>query len=279
MATINGSSSKNNYAFWITVDETLPSDYISRNASHVSVTVWIGNRGRRFDSSHWSRKLNVDGSDKIADSEQHIATTDVDANTGDKVLFSWEGEIAHNNDGTKTIYVGAKIEKSNPSSYDPGNCYAEGYVTLTSIPRKAVLETTYDFNDDQNPVFYFSNPENFYLGFALEYDNLSKSITRMLDYAPSSPYTFVLTEEERDTLRKACASDSMSIRMTVATSIAGTFSQWSWQDKTFYRKRRIYLYPQTNVGKWADPYVYTNGAYRRCIPYVYKDGSWKKGTS
>ena len=150
---------------------------------------------------------------------------------------------------------------------------------LPNIPRKAELTTTYDFNDDQNPIFYFNNPGSFWLAFSLEWNNQTQSISRILDAAPSSPYTLVLTDAERDRLRKACEGDSMPIRMVIATSIAGSYSQWSWQDKTFYRKRRINVFSQANVRKLGDPYVYTEDSYKRGIPYVYKDGSWKMGTS
>ena len=182
--------------------------------------------------------------------------------------------VYHNNDGS---WPGRSVSISANSYHMSGN--TSGNLSAPNIPRKAELTNTYDFNDDENPIFYFSNPGNFYLRFALEWNNQTESIVRDIESAPSSPYTLVLTDAERDRLRKACEGDSMPIRMVIATSIAGTYSQWSWQDKTFYRKRRINVFSQANVRKLGDPYVYTGGSYKRGIPYVYKNGAWKMGTS
>ena len=182
--------------------------------------------------------------------------------------------VYHNNDGS---WPGRSVSISANSYHMSGN--TSGNLSAPNIPRKAELTNTYDFNDDENPIFYFSNPGNFYLRFALEWNNQTESIVRDIESAPSSPYTLVLTDAERDRLRKACEGDSMPIRMVIATSIAGTYSQWSWQDKTFYRKRRINVFSQANVRKLGDPYVYAGGSYKRGIPYVYKNGAWKMGTS
>ena len=206
--------------------------------------------------------------------DTHIASGSYRYYSGYTLLGEKDITVYHSNDGS---FPGKTVSISANSYHMSGN--ASGNLSAPNITRKAELTNTYDFNDDENPIFYFSNPGNFYLRFALEWNNQTENIVRDIYSAPSSPYTLVLTDEERDRLRKACTGDSMPIRMTIATSISGTYSQWSWLDKTFTRKRRISVFPQENVRKLGDPYVYAENTYKRGIPYIYKDGSWKIGTS
>lgn len=268
---------------------TLETGWEEVSTDAASNTSWVYVRGTlKSGNYNWSAgsthpsTLNVYWHDNNENYDRFVTSKTlygISKNSAEKA----EGWITvnHKSDGTVSGYSYVTWTRgSSSSSYVPndGSVVTE-WAALTTIPRKAELTTTYDFNDDQNPIFYFNNPGGFWLRFALEWNNQTESIIRDIEYAPSSPYTLVLTDAERDRLRKACTGDSMPIRMVIATSIAGTYSQWSWQDKTFYRKRRINVFPQANVRKLGDPYVYTEGSYKRGIPYVYKDGSWKMGTS
>lgn len=276
MASFSSKTQYDNYTLWLNVNES--STNTANNTSTVDWNLYIINGGRRFSISNFHYYASINGVE-VANFTGPCDTTDVAVSGGEHFLASGSQIITHENDGTKTISCYASCSGRSSSGHGPGTGELSGSYTLTNIPRKAELITTYDFNDDENPIFYFSNPGSFWLSFSLEWNNQTQSISRILDAAPSSPYTLVLTDAERDRLRKACAGDSMPIRMVIATSIGGSYSQWSWQDKTFYRKRRINVFPQANVRKLGDPYVYTGDSYKRGIPYVYKDGSWKMGTS
>ena len=257
------------------------STSIANNTSNITISGTLARGTGRFQSGQ-NNMLRVYWHDNKNNTDVLVAEQVVHNlyDPGASATASGTINVDHKSDGNLSGYSFATWTKVTTTNAAPASTsVSTDWTALTSIARKAELTNTYDFNDDENPIFYFNNPGSFWLRFALEWNNQTESIVRDIESAPSSPYTLVLTDAERDRLRKACEGDSMPIRMVIATSIAGTYSQWSWQDKTFYRKRRINVFPQANVRKLGDPYVYTGGSYKRGIPYVYKNGAWKMGTS
>lgn len=128
--------------------------------------------------------------------------------------------IAHNDDGSKSIYVQARISHSRFTSTNHGFT-----VALSNIPRQANITAVVDFTDEGNPTITYSNPA----GDVVESLQACISLNGTNDDVPyrdidklGTSYTFNLTTTERNTLRNACPdSNSLAVIFYVKTVIAG----------------------------------------------------------
>ena len=151
---------------------------------------------------------------------QGINTSQKLTYNSDTVLFSQTVTIPHNADGSKSIYVEAKISHSRFSSDWNGFT-----VALSQIPRQATLTAVQNFNDEQNPTITYSNPA----GNAVSSLQACISLTGSRADVPyrdisktGSSYTFNLTSAERTTLRNASPnSNTLNVIFYVKTVIAG----------------------------------------------------------
>lgn len=206
MAKITGSVEKNGYGFYAVLTETKPSNYLSTNATTVNYSVYIQNGNKRTNSNNWTFNAKIDGSNVYNKTSQSLVTNDTDYNTA-KLLFSGSKSITHDTDGSKTITFSASLTKSTSySSYDPGKCELEGTFKLTTIERMATVLTATDFTDEERPTLTFSNPAEFtvypYINF---YDDSNNKVFSLYRDSESikSPYTWEITDEERNSLWKA----------------------------------------------------------------------------
>lgn len=133
-------------------------------------------------------------------------------------LASGTLDIPHNSDGTKTFTISA----FTGWLYDSGNYSASASsYTLNTIPRKATVSAGTDFTDEDNPTITFSNPAGFNLvPYVKLYDNSGNLIVGFSRTKGkyTSPYTFVLTNAERATLRqKATTQKAYTVHEGVET--------------------------------------------------------------
>lgn len=148
--------------------------------------------------------------------------------SGETQLGYVDINIAHNPDGSfPSTYIGISAN----SYHINGN--AGGYLSAPKINRYANITEANNFNDEQNPVFNFTNPANYWLTFKLEVNGNTDFIKRENVANASSPYTLQLTDEERTKLRQAAANtNSLGVRFTIGTSINGSIANWSYSDRT-----------------------------------------------
>lgn len=113
--------------------------------------------------------------------------------------------IAHNNDGTKSV----SWSWSCPTGTSVlGTIRDSGTRTLTTIQRKANVTSATNFTDTTNPTLSFTNPANFNLAPYLNFYTDSSATTKLIGISRSlarysSPYTWNLTESERNAIRNA----------------------------------------------------------------------------
>ena len=225
MATSSNFGTSNQYVKYnITVN--VNSQNISNNTSNITVSVWCwrSNTGyETYGSGNCYCGINGTSYSQSVSPSQKITSSGI-------TLFSKTLDIGHNNDGTKTIWVSASININSPlTSSDQGF-----NVTLPTIPRAATCTNADNFSDEQNPKIYFNNPAGFKLQLKIEAGGNTSLIVRDNLY-PSSPYTFSLTEAERNKLRALCPnSNSLAVRLTVSTYMPGasSASNHSWADRT-----------------------------------------------
>ena len=216
MATSSSFSTSNQYIkYRIVVTENSTS--IANNTSSVSVSVqaWRTNTGYTT-SGTGTCYCNINGS-SYSDSISNSQKITYNSYT---TLFSRTVTISHNADGSKSIYVEAKISHARfDSSYN-------GFtVTLTKIPRQANITAVVNFTDEGNPTITYQNSA----GTAVTSLQACISLTGSNPDVPyrdisktGSSYTFELTEAERNTLRSATPnSNTLTVYFYVKTVIAG----------------------------------------------------------
>jgi hypothetical protein len=148
------------------------------------------------------------------------------------VVASGTKVITHNTDGSRSFSASVKAQTYYSSYNNTGSDNWE----LDDIPRGAVLKTSPNFNDEENPTITYEN----YLG---DKSNVTIeaciSFTGSLDDIPyreisktGTSYTFNLTEEERATLRNGVTNGySREVIFYVKTFVDGKV-YYSTQTKT-----------------------------------------------
>lgn len=108
------------------------------------------------------------------------------------------------------------------------NVTGQGSFTLPPITRYATLISATDFTDDQNPSCEFNNPTNAKLQFKITVGSTDVVVRNNVTNAVS-PYTFQLTDNERNALRALCAdSQTLEVKITVATYSGSTPANWQY---------------------------------------------------
>lgn len=139
--------------------------------------------------------------------------------------------IYHNNDGSFPYTTQAFAINSYHA-----NGEVSGQITAPSIPRQANIIGATDFNDENNPTITYSNPAGNSVSELkagiydtagnvcyVEYKDVNKT---------GSSFTFNLSENERNNLRKAIVnSNSLRVRFYLRTTIGGN-QYFSYVEKT-----------------------------------------------
>ena len=207
-------SVSNNYGTYYYI---LSYDLLSQSTANNTSTIRIYGRLSLPVYISWSR-----GSASVHTSTFGLSTY---YSAGDHQIGYTDTTVAHNNDGTGSVYIGGSISTSYLMN---GSC--GGTITLPTIARVANVTSAQDFNDEGNPTITYTNPGGFRLNARLEF----ASTTIQRDNIPNTgSYTFNLTNAERELLRsKTPNSNTMTVREVIATCYSGTTeSAWSWQDK------------------------------------------------
>lgn len=147
---------------------------------------------------------------------------------------TWQSSpIPHNADGSKSINikfygnnVGTVSVYRNSSS---GTQYVvtsnTKSITLTNIPRSAQLVSAPNFNDEENPTITYSNPAGTTatkVEACISLDGSSADVPYRDIPITGTSYTFELTEDERNALRRATVGSTMrTVKFYVRTTLGG----------------------------------------------------------
>lgn len=203
---------------------------IENNTSTISWNLQLISTSYGAIQSSASRTWNVTVNGTAYSGSVSVAIS----NNTTRTLASGTTTIAHNTDGTKTFaYSFSQAFNITFSGSTIGTKSGSGSGTLDTIPRSATItEAPSSFTDETtNLTIKFTNPGNFDLKLKIEAGGDVGLIVRD-KVTKTSPYTFVLTEDEKKKLRQKCTKNELSVRFTVATYIDGTESKWSYLDRT-----------------------------------------------
>jgi hypothetical protein len=212
------------------IDWSSSSNGSVANSSSVTATLFA-RRTNSFETygKTWDGYITIDG--EMLDWDSLTKTTYV---SDDWVkIKSYTRTVKHNNDGTKSITISGSI--SGPDSTQLADARSRGSKTvkLDDIPRQATLSSASNFTDEENPSVTYSNSA----GDAVDKIEIGifdeKGETKYVDYreipktgdensTTDISYTFSLTEDERNALRKAAESNTLSVGFYLKTTIGGT---------------------------------------------------------
>ena len=200
------------------------SSSIPNNSSSVTVTVraWSTFKTHTYAGTCY---CNINGTSY----NQSKTSTSIGASP--VVIFSTSVTIPHNADGSKSIYVEARL-------FDNGfNDYISNFngftVTLSNIPRQANITGAENFTDEGSPKITYNNVAGNSVT-SLQACITNASGTVLVAYRniakTGTSYTFNLTSAERTALRNATPnSNSMDVLFKVKTVIYGSTFESSKQ--------------------------------------------------
>ena len=218
MATSSTFSTSNQYIkYRIVVDELSTSIPNNTSSVRVRVQAWRTNSGYTTDDKG-TCYCSINGtnySNSWAYGQKPISHNSY------TVLFDKTVTIPHNADGSKTIYVSSYINHNKFSSSSHGF-----NVTLTTIPRKAEINSAPNFTDIDNPTISYANAAGTSvdsLQACISLDNSTDTISyRDIDKEGTS-YTFNLSAADRSTLLNATPnSNTLTVYFIVKTVLGGT---------------------------------------------------------
>lgn len=217
----NGSFNTNGYdGRYLTFAWSVKSQSIENNTTTISWTL----KGAGTGGSSWYRSGNFKV--VINGTTVYSSATRIQLYNG-TLVASGDFTIQHNSDGTKSFSASAEAGIYTVAV----NCRGNGTFTLPQINRYATIVTAPNFTDEENPTITFNNPNNADLQIKIEAGGNTGLIVRD-KVTKTSPYTFTLTEQERNLLRALCPnSNELSVRFTVGTYVNGAVSNWSYLDR------------------------------------------------
>lgn len=190
MAT-SGSFNTNGYeGRYLTFSWSLASQSAETNSSVISWSL----KGAGNASSSWYNAGNFKV--VINGTTVYSSSTRIKLYNG-TLVASGSLTINHNSDGSKSFSASAQAG----IYYVAVNCTGSSSWSLPTINRYALISSVANFNDTGDPSVAFTNPNNATCKFDLVVNN-SVIATRTVSN-PTSPYKFVLTDGERNSLRNS----------------------------------------------------------------------------
>lgn len=197
---------------YLTFSWAVESQSVENNSTTISWTL----KGAGTGQSSWYMaapfKVIIDGATVFSSS------TRIKLYNG-TVVSSGNYTIKHTANGTKTFTASAE----GAIYLSTVNCKGSANFTLPKIDRYASIISATNFKDTENPAIEFSNPGKNKLKFTIGAGVTDDLIVRDNLVGVSSPYSFELTETERNSLRSLTPnSNSLQVTFTVYTYSSGT---------------------------------------------------------
>ncbi len=148
--------------------------------------------------------------------------------TGETNAITTEGWVYHNADGTQSISCSGTINFPN---WGWSNT-AYGSASLPTIPRQAnITNSPATFTDESNPWFSYENKANAPMSCWLEPNPNGEHLCGRTLSGTSGTYTWNLTEDERNQLRRKCTGKSCTVRIGLYSTVGGN-TYVSYHDRT-----------------------------------------------
>lgn len=131
-------------------------------------------------------------------------------NRGSYTVVQQDANLYHDNNGNYSATLSGTLSTTFVSGTATGN------FSLPKINRYPVLQSGQNFTDEENPTIKFTSYGTFPLRAKLEAGGNTQLIVRDLPSKTATSYTFELTDEEREKLRKLIpTSNSLQVTETI----------------------------------------------------------------
>ena len=204
----------------------------------------------RLDNSYYTFDAYLDEATGYGD----WGTFPVSQDGGKTKSDSFTITIPHNTDGTKSLTANVELRFANTFEYIRG--YVEQWdgpdysydteeddfiydpetIKLDTIYRQATLLTATNFTDEENPVITYSNEAGnvaTLLQACISFTGGDDDIAYRDISKTGSSYTFVLTEDERNILRKAAINaPTIQVRFYLKCTVGGV-TYWDYLTRNF----------------------------------------------
>lgn len=201
---------------WTTV--SLEVNEVSVNHSDNSSTVnWVLALQRQYTINSSATK---NGEVYIDNVKVWSGGVKIGGGAGRQVLASGSRTIKHNDDGSKTIAFRFSQELNvTLSGVYYGTFSASGSLTLTTTKRQATITNCpSQVSDEDDYWFELSNPGNYPVECWLEINPTNTHYAIQNVDITKNRHEFILTEEERNQLRKACQDNQGILRIGIYTN-------------------------------------------------------------
>ena len=131
MASNSVTTSKNGYTLTLSVVENSTS--VSSNTSNITVTLTLKANGSYIQQNRMWGDITVDGSWVAG----YDSSYSLPGHYGSVTLKTYDGNVTHNADGTKTVRVTATLDSTDGTYPNPGEATVSVDLTLSTIPRKS----------------------------------------------------------------------------------------------------------------------------------------------
>lgn len=135
MASNSVTTSKNGYTLTLSVVENSTS--VSWNTSNISVTLTLKANGSYIQGNRMWGGISIDGTNVAS----YDGTYSLPSHYGSVTLKTYNGDVEHNADGTKTITVTATLGSTDGTYPNPGSATVSVSLTLSTIPRKSEISS------------------------------------------------------------------------------------------------------------------------------------------
>lgn len=201
---------------WTTV--SLEVNEVSVNHSANTSTVnWVLALHRQYTINSSATKY---GEVYIDNVKVYSGGVKIGGSAGRQVLASGSRTITHNDNGSKTISFRFSQELNvTLSGVYYGTLSASGSLALTTTKRQATITNCpSQVNDEDDYWFEFSNPGNYPVQCWLEINPTNTHYAIQNVDITQNRHEFVLTEEDRNLLRKACQDNQGILRIGIYTN-------------------------------------------------------------
>ena len=138
-------------------------------------------------------------------------------NKGSYTVVQQDVNLYHDNNGNYSATLSGTLNTTFVSGTASGN------FSLPKINRYPILQSGQNFTDEENPTINFTSYGTFSLRAKLEAGGNSQLIVRDLPSKTATSYTFELTDEEREKLRKLIpTSNSLQVTETICAMSGNT---------------------------------------------------------
>lgn len=260
--------------YWTSTD-------ISSNTSNVTMTAYLDYNAPLYMNMR-TLTFNCNG-------VSHIVTTSRISDSSrayrQHQLGAWTTSVRHNDDGSKSCYIGISIPLNVTYSRKYiGTLSPGGTVSLDNIPRKAMIDEASDFEvENEHFITFTTHSSSFWYRLRVSAWNDQNHEWQLIsifeNYSSGKHIRFNKSEI------------ALVYKIGMPYTNVGSYVEFKYHLETWVSNGQGYIGEDTrvvkgyisgnmfvnvnNIWKKCVPFINVNGTWKPCVPYINVLGSWK----